>query len=281
MRNVVALGLRRGLIEMRQSLTTTSDVVWIITINAIFVVVLLLQRNATVPGTDVSLAAATLPGLIGMNVALGGWMGTVSQLSAEREDGTLLRAKATPNGMSAYLVSRITLAALNTAFGVVVFLVAGLFVIDGLTDVPLTGWLTLVAVFVLGLLATLPWGAVVGSLVRTATAGFGFSILPMAVLVGISGIFYPISGLPGWLHPIAQVFPVYWLGLGMRSALLPVAAAAGEIGGSWRHLETFGVLGLWAAVGLAVAPRILRRMAERESGSYVAERREVAIQRGY
>ena len=62
-------------------------------------------------------------------------------------------------------------------------------------------------------------------------------------MIAISGIFYPISGLPGWLHPVAQVFPVYWLGLGTRAALSPDAAAAAEIGGSWRHLETFVVLG--------------------------------------
>ena len=97
-------------------------------------------------------------------------------------------------------------------------------------------------------------------------------------MVAISGIFYPISGLPDWLHPVAQVFPVYWLGLGTRAAMSPDAAAAAEIGDSWRHLETFGVLGLWAVVGLALAPRILRRMAQRESGSVVEARRQHAIQ---
>ena len=62
----------------------------------------------------------------------------------------------------------------------------------------------------------------------------------------MSGIFYPITNFPVWLQWIAQVFPVYWLGLGMRSALLPGDLAAVEIGHSWRHLETVGVLGAWA-----------------------------------
>ena len=35
----------------------------------------------------------------------------------------------------------------------------------------------------------------------------------------------------------------------------------------------------WAAVGLLVAPRVLRRMAQRESGSRVAARRERAMLR--
>jgi hypothetical protein len=68
-------------------------------------------------------------------------------------------------------------------------------------------------------------------------------------------------------------------GFRMRSALLPASMAAAEIGGSWRHLETVGVLGLWAVAGLVLTPIVLRRMARRESGSRVAERREKAMQR--
>ena len=78
---------------------------------------------------------------------------------------------------------------------------------------------------------------------------------------------------------MGQAFPVYWLGLGMRSALLPDAAAAVEIGGSWRPLATAAVLGAWAVAGLVLAPVVLRRMAGRESGSRVAERREQALRR--
>jgi ABC-2 type transport system permease protein len=223
---------------------------------------------------------AMLSSLIGMSVAVGGWMGTAMTLSVEREDGTLLRAKATPQGMVGYLVARIAFAGLNTALGLAIFLIAGAFLFSGLTSVSATGWLILVAVLVLGLLATLPWGAMIGSLVRSSGAGFGLSVLPMTAITAISGIFYPISGLPSWLHPVAQVFPVYWLGLGMRSALMPDAAAMAEIGGSWRHLETFGVLGAWAVVGFILAPRVLRRMARRESGSVVEVRRQRVLQTG-
>jgi ABC-2 type transport system permease protein len=274
------LGLSRGWTEFRHSISSRTDQIWIVTINAIFIAVLYFQRDATIPGTDVSLAMATLPGLLGMNIITGGWMNTAMTLSVEREDGTLLRAKATPNGMLGYLVARIVLSALNIALGFVIFIVAGLFVLDALDDMSPGDWLLVLALVVLGLLATLPWGAIIGSLVKSSSAGFGLSFLPISLMIAISGIFYPISGLPGWLHPIAQLFPVYWLGLGMRSAMLPDDAALAEIGASWRHLETFGMLGLWAVVGLAIAPRVLRRMAERESGSVVEQRRQRALSYG-
>jgi ABC-2 type transport system permease protein len=85
--------------------------------------------------------------------------------------------------------------------------------------------------------------------------------------------------MPEWAQGLAQVFPIYWLGLGMRSAMLPDGLSSVEIGESWRTLETLGVLGAWAVVGLVVAPMVLRRMARRESGSSVAQRREKALQR--
>ena len=44
-----------------------------------------------------------------------------------------------------------------------------------------------------------------------------------------------------WLRGVAQVLPVHWPGLGLRSVFLPDELAATELGGSWQHLETFGV----------------------------------------
>jgi ABC-2 type transport system permease protein len=77
---------------------------------------------------------------------------------------------------------------------------------------------------------------------------------------------------------IAQVFPIYWIGLGMRSAFLPPEAATIEIGNSFRTGWTVLVLAAWAVVGLALAPRVLRRMARRTSGSQVQAARDAALQ---
>jgi ABC-2 type transport system permease protein len=140
---------------------------------------------------------------------------------------------------------------------------------------------TLVWVLALGLVATAPIGAVIGAMVKSPSAAVGLSVLPMAVMAFISGIFLPITALPGWLQFIGQLFPLYWLGLGLRSAFLPEMAAAIELGGSWRPLETALVLAAWAGVGLLLAPGILRRMARRTSGSEMEAGRRRYTQRGY
>lgn len=97
-------------------------------------------------------------------------------------------------------------------------------------------------------------------------------------LAGVSGIFYPLQALWGWVQVVAQVFPMYWLGLGLRSSFLPDGAASAEIGDSWRTLESIAVLGIWAIVGVALSPLVLRRMSRRTSGSQVEAAREQTLQ---
>jgi ABC-2 type transport system permease protein len=273
--NAARMGLQRGLIEFRQTLTTAQDLWGYLFPSVILLVVMFFQRGATVAGF--SLGAITLPGVLGMNIGFSGLLIVAQQLTVEREDGTLLRAKATPDGMLGYLVGKITLVGCMSLISLLIILVPGLVMFDGLS----TGagsWLTLAWVLVLGLIATMPIGAIIGSLFSNPRS-MGLIMLPMMGLIAISGIFYPITGYPEWLQWIAQAFPMYWLGLGMRSALLPDGLAVAEIGESWRHLETVGVLGVWAVIGLVLAPVVLRRMARRESGSSVAARREKAMQR--
>jgi ABC-2 type transport system permease protein len=267
----VRAGVARGGIELRQTFTNPIDL-WGYLLPAVLLVgTIFFMRDAHVPGTNFSLGASVLPSTIGMSLAFG--MTTIAQLLlVEREDGTLLRAKATPDGMRGYLIGKIVVVGGMSLISVSLQVVPSLFLVDGL-HVDLVGWFTLLWLVPLAFVATMPLGAVFGSLFESPRS-MGLVMLPVFGLIAISGIFYPITSMPGWLQGVAQVFPIYWLGLGMRSAFLPDAMAAVELTDSWRHLETFGVLAVWAALGLALAPVILRRMARRESGSAVAARRE-------
>jgi ABC-2 type transport system permease protein len=235
-------------------------------------------RHTHVPGTHFSLGTTMLVSVLGLNIGVNGVASMGGLLAAEREDGTLLRAKAIPNGMLGYLIGKVANISGQMLFAIATTLISGSIFFTGLAVGSLGSWLTLIWVVLLGLLATLPLGAVLGSLFPSARSA-GLMTLLLGGLTAISGIFYPITHLPVFLQWIGQVFPMYWLGLGMRSALLPSGLAAVEIGHSWRHLATLGVLSAWAVAGLVLAPVVLRRMARRESGSNVAARREKAMQR--
>lgn len=270
-------GVARGWIELRNTFASKEEVLGALFPNAILLVVMLFQRGGTVPGTDFSLGSTVLPSVIGMSVATGGLLNVSQVLATEREDGTLLRAKAIPNGMLGYLIGKIVQSSGMTLFGILILLIPGVILFDDVATGGFISWVTFVWVLLLGLVATMPIGAVVGSLL-SSPRGMGLVMLPLMGLVAISGIFYPITALPDWLQWIGQIFPLYWLGLGMRSGLLPDDMVVAELGESWRHVETFGVLGAWSIAGLIVAPMVLRRMARRESGSTVAARREKAMQ---
>ncbi|MCC5581993.1 ABC transporter permease [Microtetraspora sp. AC03309] len=259
-------------------MTNAQDVWSVVFFPVIALIVMYMLRGNRVPGTDFSLGSQSIPGILGMNLVLNGLLALAMALTMDREDGTLLRAKATPNGMIGYLTGKVISRAGTSLVGLLIPLVPAAFLFDGLRLGGVPSWWTLAWVLVLGLVALLPIGAIVGSLFDSAQ-GVGVVMLPMMLLMAISGVFYPITAFPEWLQWIAQGFPIYWLGLGLRSALLPDAMSAAEVGESWRHLETIGVLGAWAVIGLLLAPVVLRRMARRESGSSVAARRRKAMQR--
>lgn len=274
----VRAGLVRGRIEFRQALTTPADIFPAVMMIAIFLAVMLWNRGTTLPGTHFSLGTAMLASVLGMNVGFNGLASLGGLLVVDREDGTLLRAKAIPNGMTGYLIGRVLSVSGMVLISVISTLITGVIFFHGLAVGSARTWLTLIWVLLLGLLATLPLGAILGSLIPSARS-VGLLTLAAGGVSAVSGIFYPITHLPVWLQWVGQVFPLYWLGLGMRAALLPSSWAVVEIGHSWRSLETFGVLAVWAVLGLLLAPVLLRRMARRESGASVMARRERALRR--
>jgi ABC-2 type transport system permease protein len=274
----VRAGSQRGRIELKQTFTNADSLIPTVVVTGAFLVVMVLTRTTTVPGTHFSLGATMLTSVLGMSIGVNGLATMGGLLATEREDGTLLRAKATPNGMAGYLIGKVIAVSGTILIGIVTTIISGMFLFHGLAVSSVTAWLTLIWVLALGLAATLPIGAILGSLFPSARSA-GPITLFIGAIVAMSGIFYPITHLPHWLQWVGQAFPLYWLGLGMRSALLPANLAVVEIGHSWRHLATFGVLTAWAVAGLLVAPVLLRRMARHESGSAVAARREKAMLR--
>ncbi|MET0237653.1 MAG: ABC transporter permease, partial [Kibdelosporangium sp.] len=211
----VRAGLQRGRIECRQSLTNPGEMLGWVWPSVIPLVVLYALRGTTVPGTGYSVGSQAIPGVLGMNVVLVGMMGLAMALMMDRMDGTLLRAKAIPHGMVGYLTGRVVGQSAITAAVLLILLVPCAFLFGGLSLGSARSWLMLIWVLGLGLIATLPLGAVIGSVLKSAQS-FSFGTLLITVLVLVSGVFYPITALPEWAQWIGQVLPIYWLGLGMR-----------------------------------------------------------------
>ncbi|HSK28025.1 MAG TPA: ABC transporter permease [Jiangellales bacterium] len=276
--HAVRLGARRGWTEYLLSLRSPQDQGFYVFMGLGTPAYLWFNRDNEVEGTTLSYATVALPSILGALLAFGVVIGPMYSLAMEREDGTLLRLKSLPHGMQGYVTGQLLYHSLGLVPLLLVVLVPSLLIFDDLMSGGPGGWFTVAWVAVLGLLATLPIGMVLGSLVPGVQKVGTWGMLPIIVLTAISGIFFPIQALWGWVQAVAQAFPVYWIGLGMRSAFLPDAAAALEIGGSWRTGQTVLVLTAWAVVGMLVTPVVLRRMARRQSGSAVQAARDAAAQ---
>ena len=274
--HAVRVGLRRGWTEFGLSVRSPQDQGFYLFMAIATVVYLYLNRHKQIEGVDLPFAAIALPSLLGGLLAFGLVIGPAYGLALEKEDGTLLRIRAAPNGLLGYVSGFVLNNSLGLVPSLLVILVPSALLFGAIAGT--TDWLTVLWVILLGLVAILPIGIMIGALSPSVQKVGTWGMLPMLFLLAISGIFFPVQELWRWLQVLAQLFPVYWIGLGMRSAFLPDAAAALEIGGSWRTLETVLVLSAWAIVGLTVAPRLLRRMARRQSGSQVEAAQREAVQ---
>lgn len=277
-RHAIKTGLRRGWTEFMLSLKSPQDQGFYVVMSLVILGYLWMNRNNEIEDTGLLLPSFAMPSILGALIAFGLVIGPGYTLAMEREDGTLLRAKAVPHGLTGYVAGQVFANSLGLIPTLAVILIPGMFLFDGLMQNGAAGWAWVVLYILLGLLATLPIGIILGSVVPGVQKMGTWGFFPVMILTAISGIFFPIQSLWTWVQWVAQAFPIYWLGLGMRSAFLPESAAALEIGGSWRTTETLLVLVAWAIAGMVLAPRVLRRMAQRQSGSQVEAARDQAAQ---
>lgn len=277
--HAVRVGLRRGWTEFVQSLKSRQDLVFYVFVGAFLLWYLISNRDNTIDGTDLPFHAFAVPSLLGGLVVFGSIVGPASAMVLERQDGALLRSRLAPYGLVGYTTGQITLHALSTAPMLAIVLVPSLFLFDGAMGGSVDGWLLVLLAVVLGLFATLPFGLLFGAIIPGGPQKLGlYVMLPMSAIMAVSGIFFPINVLWGWVQVIAQVLPMYWLGHLMRAASLPAEATVFEASASFQPVVAAVILLAWGVVGAVAMPPVLRRMSRRQSGSQVAAERDQAGQ---
>ncbi len=277
--SAVRAGALRGAIEFRNSLQKPADLLYYLIGAVSFSAALWYFRDDIVPQLGVSTSAIIFPSALALMTLLVATYGLATLVSTEREDGTVLRLAILPAGTFTYAWGQTVRTLLELAFTFGLFTTLASIFVPELWIRGAVGMFTALGFLLLGILACLPLGFVVGSIFSNPRSVGGWGFLVVAAIVWVSGIFVPLAAMPQWAQIVAQILPLYWLGLGLRSALLPEGFASIEMGESWRTLETIGVLGLWAVVGAVLAPLLLQRIARKESFASLATRREKAMQR--
>ncbi|MFD5031554.1 ABC transporter permease [Streptomyces sp. NPDC058220] len=272
-------GFLRGGIELRHLLRNPKEMSGHLT-NVVVALLVAAYVSKDVPGTDTPMSHLVLAGFAAYLVFQIGLINLPQMLVTEREEGVLLRLRATPGGIPAYLVAKCLLVVVVTVGNLALLLVATALLVDGPLPHGPGGWLTLLWVTTLGLLAVVPLGAAIGAVLPNPREALALIMLPTMGLLVTSGAVFPITSLPVPVQQVASVFPLKWMAQGLRSALLPDAARAAEPAGSWELPTVALVLTAWAVLGFLLAIPLLRRAARRESGSRLTARHRKAAQSG-
>ena len=162
------------------------------------------------------LATYSVFGLVGSSL-----FGLCSTIANERAQGWLELKQASPMPRMAYLLAKLLTA---IAFALIIF---GILLLCGMTMAHVhfsAGQMVkLVLTVILGVFPFASMGILLASLVPpNASIGFvNLIYLPMSFL---SGLWFPLNGLPGWIQKIAPIWPTWHLGqLALHDVGVPMA----------------------------------------------------------
>ncbi|MGW8062569.1 ABC transporter permease [Streptomyces ziwulingensis] len=272
-------GIQRGGIELRHLLRNPKEMSGHLS-NVVVALLIAAYISDDVPGTGTPMAHLVLAGFAAYLLFQIGLINLPQILVTEREEGALLRLRATPGGIPAYLVAKCLLVVVMAAGTLAVLLASAALLVDGPLPHGPGAWLTLLWVTALGLLAVVPLGAAIGAVLPNPREALALIMLPALALLLTSGAMFPITSLPVPVQQVASVFPLKWMAQGLRAALLPDSARASEPAGSWELPLVALVLTAWTVLGFLLAVPLLRRAARRESGSRLSARHRRAARSG-
>jgi ABC-2 type transport system permease protein len=214
-----------------------------------------INRDGTVQlsphGPEIGYTTFFTPGMLGMAIMAGSFVGLVVGLTIMRDNGQLKRLRGTPLPpwafFSGQVVSRLVLVAVEAV------LVLGLGRLLFGVSLPPTaaGWATFALVALLGAATFTALGVAFTRLVGSADSAPALANAAYLPLLFLSGAWFPISGLPHWLGTVADDFPLAPMLDGMRQALIFGHGLGAIWPDVWKLLA-------WLAVGLFVSVRTFR-----------------------
>ena len=260
----IALGLTRARYETRVYFRQGDTIFFTFLFPVVMLTIFSVAFSASGDFGGVSAAQYYLPGMIAAGILLSGVQNLAVDIATERGDGTLKRLGGTPLPVLSYFFGKIG-QVLATSFLQIVVLLAVARLAFGV-ELPTEGskWLTLVWVYLLGIMTSAVLGIALSRVPRTGKSATAVIIPIVLVLQFISGVYLQFSLLPVWLQNFASVFPLKWLAQGMRSVFLPDSFRSVEQNESWDLDAAAIVLVIWLVAGL-IAARFTFRWIRKDS----------------
>ena len=259
--NTLAIGWDRTVLELKMYFREKEAVFF----SFVFPILLLAMFSVIFSDTfkggssdNVNAAGFFLPGMVSAGVMLTSFQSMALSVSAERDDGTLKRLRATPIPPVSYFLGKVGLVGITSMaqFALLLAIARVAFGVHLPTDSE--RWATFAWVFVMGVSCGTVLGVAYSSLATSARSAGALVIAPMLILQFISGVYFAFTDLPDWLKQVASLFPLKWIAQGMRSVFFPDDWQTQEMASTWEHGRTALVIALWLVIGLVLCARTFR-----------------------
>ena len=186
-----------------------------------------------------------VPGIAGMSIMATTFTALAFNMTFLREQGVLKRIRGTPLPPGAYLCGIGLSAVTNTVLQIAIVVVAGrlLFGLGWPRD-----WLELAVFVAAGVVCFSALGVALSHVIPSYDAAPVYVNLIFLPAILISGVFYDVQEAPAFLRDIAEGLPLKHLIDGLSGAMVTGRGLSD-------NLSALAVIGLWTAVGLALAVR--------------------------
>lgn len=170
------------------------------------------------------------PGILAWGIAISGVFGAAGTIVDLKRDKLLRRLRITPASSGRFIAARISVNLLVAVIQTAIFLG----VAAGVLGLTLSAWTWFaIPLVLLGTFSFLAIGVVIGSIARTSPGAAGLSNLVTMPMAFVSGAFWPVDALPGWMAWISQLSPMTHLNLAIQRVVAlgePPTAVLGQIG---------------------------------------------------
>lgn len=140
---------------------------------------------------------------------------TTSRIGIDRFSGVLTRINTTPVRPWELVISYSLPFILVGIASIFIYLAVGILLgLEILGSLPLTFLLYLMIAILF-----ISWGMIVASLVKTIEQGQALPWLLIIPLCAISGLWFPIEGMPGYMKTFAGIFPIKYAGEASRDII--------------------------------------------------------------
>jgi len=254
---MIALGVARGGLEIRQFLRQRESVVFTLA----FPIILLAIFGSvfkTSLAEGVTFSQYFVAGMIASGLVNTGFQQLAIIIPMEREFGSLKRLRGTPMHVASYFIGKSILVLVSMAIQVLLLLAAGMIFFGVELPTDPYKWLTFTWLIFLGSAASTALGIAFASVPKSGRGASAVVSPVVIVLQFFSGVFFVFTDLPGWMQQVAAIFPLKWMTQGMRSVFLPDSFATREVAGTWETERTFMILLAWLIVGIFLAIRTFK-----------------------